>query len=81
MLGREDPLEKGMAAYSSILAYRILWVEEPGRLYSPWDHKELDMTEQLTLSFSKVEKREPVNANTDPAIYLCVPAGFISNHL
>ena len=31
-LGREDPLEKGMATYSSILAWRIPWTEEPGRL-------------------------------------------------
>ena len=31
-LGREDPLEKGMATYSSILAWIIPWTEEPGRL-------------------------------------------------
>ena len=31
-LGWEDPLEKGMAAHSSILAWRIPWMEEPGRL-------------------------------------------------
>ena len=31
-MGREDPLEEGMATYSSILAQRILWTEEPGRL-------------------------------------------------
>ena len=31
-LGREDPLEKGMATHSSILAWRILWTEEPGGL-------------------------------------------------
>ena len=31
-LGREDPLEKGMATHSSILAWRITWMEEPGRL-------------------------------------------------
>ena len=31
-LGWEDALEKGMATYSSILAWRILWTEEPGRL-------------------------------------------------
>jgi len=29
-LGLEDPLEKGMAAHSSILAQRIPWTEEPG---------------------------------------------------
>ena len=33
-LGREDPLEKGMANHSSILAWRIPWREEPGRLVS-----------------------------------------------
>ena len=30
-LGEEDPLEKGMATHSSILAWRISWTEEPGR--------------------------------------------------
>ena len=32
--GLEDPLEKGMAIHSSILAWRIPWTEEPGRLQS-----------------------------------------------
>ena len=41
-LVREDPLEKGMATHSSILAQRIPWPEEG---YSPWGHKESDMTE------------------------------------
>jgi len=31
-LGEEDPLEEGMATHSSILAWRIPWTEEPGRL-------------------------------------------------
>ena len=31
-LGWEDPLEKGMATHSSILAWRTPWIEEPGRL-------------------------------------------------
>ena len=31
-LGQEDPLEEGMAAHSSILAWRFSWTEEPGRL-------------------------------------------------
>ena len=51
-LGWEDPLEKGMATHSSILTWRIPWTEEPGGLYSPWGHKELDTTEQITLSLS-----------------------------
>ena len=33
-LGQEDPLEKGMATHSSILAWKIPWTEEPGRLQS-----------------------------------------------
>ena len=33
-LGREDPLEKDMAPHSSTLAWRIPWIEEPGRLQS-----------------------------------------------
>ena len=31
-LGREDPLEEGMAAHSNILTWRIPWTEEPGGL-------------------------------------------------
>ena len=33
-LGQEEPLEKGMDTYSSILAWRIPWTEEPGGLQS-----------------------------------------------
>ena len=43
-LGREDPLEKDMAIHSSILAWRIPWTEETGRLQSKGG-KASDMTE------------------------------------
>ena len=43
-LGWEDPLEKEMAALSSILAWRIPWIEKPDRLH-PWGGKESDRTE------------------------------------
>ena len=43
-LGWEDPLEKGKATHSSILTWRITWT------VSPWGHKELDTTEQLSLT-------------------------------
>ena len=33
-LGQEDPMEKGMATHSSILAWRIPWTKEPGGLQS-----------------------------------------------
>ena len=39
-LGLEDPLEKGLATHSSILAWTIPWTEEPGRLHILWDLKE-----------------------------------------
>ena len=43
-LGRQDPLEKGMAAHSSILAWRLPWTEEPGGLWFV-SSQESDMTE------------------------------------
>ena len=46
-LGWQDPLEKGMATHSSILAWRIPWTEEPGG-YRPWGRRDLDTTETLT---------------------------------
>ena len=50
-LGREDALEKGMATYSSILAWRIPWTKSLAG-HSPWYHKESDTTEQLTTQAS-----------------------------
>ena len=47
-LGQEDPLEKGMAIHSSILAWKIPWTEETGGLQSV-GVTESDTTEQLTL--------------------------------
>ena len=44
-LGREDPLEKEMATHSSILAWKIPWMEEPGVGHSPRSHKVSDMTD------------------------------------
>ena len=49
-LGGEDPLEKEMATHSSILAWRMPWVEELGGLQST-GHKESDTTERLHFHF------------------------------
>ena len=38
-LGREDPLEEGVATHSRILAWRIPWTEEPGGLQSTGSHR------------------------------------------
>ena len=53
VLGQEDPLEKGMATHSCILAWRIPWTEEPGGLQF---HRvaETDRTEQRTHSLSQL---------------------------
>ena len=45
-LSWEDPLEKGTATHSNILAWRIPWT------ISPWGRKELDTTERLSLHLS-----------------------------
>ena len=48
-LGREDPLEEGVATYSSILAWRIPWTEELGGLQSMGSRR-VGHTEQLSTS-------------------------------
>ena len=49
-LGQEALLEEEMATHSSILAWKIPWTEEPGRLHFMGSQsKELDMIKQLTL--------------------------------
>ena len=70
-LGWEDPLEKGMANYSSILAWRIPWIEESGGLQS-LGSQESDTTEQLTLSLSGragfKTRRYPESTLIDPVL-------------
>ena len=46
-LSREDPLEEGMETHSRILACKIPWTEEPGRVQSM--ESQSDTTERLTL--------------------------------
>ena len=51
-LGWEDPLEKGIATHSSILAWRIPWTEEPGRLQSMGLQRVRD--NEASFTFNKV---------------------------
>ena len=51
-LGKEDPLEKGMATHSSILAWRNPWTEEPGRLQSTGLQR-VGMTSDLTHTYAR----------------------------
>ena len=48
-LGREAPLEKEMATHSSVFAWKIPWIEEPGADCGPWSCKDLDTTDRRTL--------------------------------
>ena len=52
-LGWEDPLEKEMATHSSVLAWRIPWTVDPGRLQS-MGLKDSDTTERLHTHFHKI---------------------------
>ena len=55
-LSWEDPLEKETATHSSILAWRIPWT-------IPWGHKELDMSEQLSLKGIHTETKFIIISN------------------
>ena len=57
-LGREGPLEKGMATHPSILAWRIPWTEEPGGLQSTGSQRVT--TEQLTHTQGKNPRQRPI---------------------
>ena len=56
-----------MATHSSILAWEIPWTDEPG-IYSPWGHKESDMTEHNTTATTtkkQSSKDRPQNHGRD----------------
>ena len=55
-LGWEDPLEKEMVIHSSILAWRIPWMEKPGRLQSRGSQR-IGHDLATSLSLSKMEER------------------------
>ena len=58
--GSEDPLEKGMATHSSILAWRIPWTEKPGGLQSTGLLRVRVITKRPTLTFSFTFTRQAV---------------------
>ena len=55
-LGQEDLLEKEMATHSSILAWKIPWMEKLGAGYCPWGRKESGTTERLHLAMTSLLK-------------------------
>ena len=85
-LGREDPLEEGMATRSSILAWRILWTEEPGGLQSMGSQsrtrlKRLSSSSQgkgVTLGLLHGSCSSQVISSHLPRIQMYVFQGFLS---
>ena len=71
-LGWEDLLEEEMAIHSSILAWRIPWMEEPERLYSPWGHKKSDTTEWLHFAFTLMTLLVKSQMKVSLFLILCV---------
>ena len=59
-LGWKDPLEKGMATHSSILAWRIPWMEEPGGLQS-MGLQSSDMTEMTEHAITFIQRGESLS--------------------
>ena len=58
-LGWEDPLEKEMAIHSSILAWKIPWMEKPGRLQSMWLQSRTRLRD-FTFTLSSVQSSRSV---------------------
>ena len=61
-LGREEPLEKGMATHSSILAWKIPWTKEAGGLQFMGLQRVLNVTEHAQMhihSFMILSKKKP----------------------
>ena len=78
-LGLEDPLEEEMATHSRILAWRIPWTEEPGRLHSPWGPKVLDMAEWLSMHAGNYEGFRSSVSGTE-YISHCLTTSMIKAH-
>ena len=68
----EDPLEKDLATHSSILAWTIPWQR---RLvgYSPWGHKGVDTTEQLSMHIQRLRRGKLLGSKMQGCIYSQMP--------
>ena len=81
-LGGEDPLEKGMATHSSILAWEIPWTEEPGRLQSRGSQKSWTRLGSLKNNKGKDWDNPklnpvPLELKTLATLYQAVPRRYI----
>ena len=63
-LGQEDPLEVGMTTHSSVLAWRIPWIEEAGRLQSMGSQSQTQLKQLSTYTHMHIFKRSSLVAQT-----------------
>ena len=77
-LGWEDPLEEEMASHSSVLAWRILWIEEPAGC-SPRHHKESNMTQWAQHRPQLIYSYLCLNPQTAPGVGCMTPLCRVSN--
>ena len=66
-LGQEDPLEKGMATYSNILAWRIPWTEEPGGLQTMGSER---VRHDWAINTANQLQKEIINHSSEKYLYL-----------
>ena len=71
-LGREDPLEEGMATHFSILAWRIPWTEEPGGLWSIGSQKVRHNLARMHQCFVELPARGWVHLSIWVHLFLCI---------
>ena len=64
-LGLENPLEEEMATHSSILAWKILWTEDPGGLQSTGSQSRTQLSKKLLLqvTFKKIKKENTLTGS------------------
>ena len=81
-LGQEDPLERGKATHSSILAQRIPWTEEPGRLWSSSSVQSLSCVRLFATPWTTACQASLSNTNSRSLIKLMPSESVMpSNHL
>ena len=77
-LGREDLLKKGMATHSRILAWRILWTEEPGLFFSLRQQVDVKMQENIQMGRVKIRSDHRIFCFElgEPSLFLYIYSFF-----
>ena len=78
-LGWEDLLEKEVATHCSILAWKIPWMEDPGRLYSPWGLQRVghDWATSLYFNSNRIMTGYVKRVSTKPYVILHIVSGKV----